>query len=58
LIEEKWRALALPQEKFDDLVRIGSFSGDTEWLKLFSLAASTLNDVSSYVVFAVSSKNN
>ncbi|KAF6018134.1 ROPN1L [Bugula neritina] len=44
LIEEKWRALALPQEKFDDLVRIGSFSGDTEWLKLFSLAASTLND--------------
>lgn len=46
LIQEKWRALALPQEKFDDLVRIGSFGGETEWLKIFALAASTLNDVS------------
>ena len=45
LIEEKWRALALPQEKLDDLVRIGSFGGETEWLKIFSVAASTLNDV-------------
>ena len=46
LIEDKWKALALPQEKLDDLVRIGAFSGDTEWLKFFSLAASALNDVS------------
>ena len=47
LIEQKWRALSLPQERFDDLTRIGSFAGETEWLKLFALAATTLNDVSS-----------
>ncbi|KAJ8298710.1 hypothetical protein KUTeg_022770 [Tegillarca granosa] len=29
LIEEKWVDLALPKEQFDDLVRIGSFGGDT-----------------------------
>lgn len=44
-------ALALPQEKFDDLVRIGSFGGETDWLKVFALAASTLNDVSLVIRF-------
>merc|ERR1711893_4544 len=37
MIEEKWRDLALPKEQFDELVRIGSFGGDSiEWLKFFS----------------------
>lgn len=48
IMEQKWRALSLPQEKFDDLVRIGSFGGETEWLKLFALAASSLNEVNHF----------
>ncbi|XP_074660360.1 ropporin-1-like protein [Tubulanus polymorphus] len=44
LIEEKWKELALPKEKFDDLVRLGSFAGDVEWLKFFALASSTLGE--------------
>ena len=46
LIEEKWKDLALPREKFDDLVSLGSFNGETDWLKFLSLAASSLSDVS------------
>lgn len=44
MIEEKWKDLALPKEQFDELVRIGSFGGDTEWLKFFALAASNLGE--------------
>ncbi|KAL3842590.1 hypothetical protein ACJMK2_020584 [Sinanodonta woodiana] len=44
VIEEKWTDLALPKEQFDDLVRIGSFGGDTEWNKFFALAASHLGE--------------
>ncbi|KAK2153457.1 hypothetical protein LSH36_296g02016 [Paralvinella palmiformis] len=44
LIEEKWRNLALPMEQFQDLVRIGNFGGDIEWLKFFALGCSTLGD--------------
>ena len=46
LIEEKWRSLALPMEQFQELVRIGNFGGDIEWLKFFALGCSTLGDVS------------
>ena len=45
-IEEKWLDLALPKEQFDDLVRVGSFSGQVEWNRFFALAASALGDVS------------
>ena len=44
VIEEKWRALSLPIERFQELVRIGSFSGEVEWLKFFAAAASTLGE--------------
>lgn len=44
LIEEKWLDLALPKEQFDDLVRVGSFSGQIEWNRFFALAASALGD--------------
>lgn len=46
LILEKWEDLALPKEQFDELVRIGSFGGEVEWLKFFTLAASALGEVS------------
>ena len=46
MIEEKWLDLALPKEQFDDLVRVGSFSGQVEWNRFFALAASALGDVS------------
>jgi hypothetical protein len=45
LIEEKWLDLALPKEQFDDLVRVGSFSGQVEWNRFFALAASALGEV-------------
>ena len=46
LIEEKWKDIALPKEQFDELVRIGNFNGDVEWLKFFSLGCSALGEVS------------
>ena len=45
VIEEKWKDLSLPKEKFDELVQIGGFAGDVEWLKFFSLACSDLGEV-------------
>lgn len=51
MIEEKWKDLALPKEQFDELVRIGSFGGDTEWLKFFALAASNLGEVRMFKKF-------
>jgi len=36
-------------EQFQDLVRIGNFGGDIEWLKFFALGCSTLGDVSSRI---------
>jgi len=44
MIEEKWLDLALPKEQFDDLTRVGSFSGQVEWNRFFALAASALGD--------------
>ncbi|XP_076471270.1 ropporin-1-like protein [Babylonia areolata] len=44
LIEDKWLDLALTKEQFDDLVRVGSFSGQVEWNRFFALAASALGD--------------
>ena len=45
LIEEKWNDVALPREQFDDIVRIGNFTGDVEWLKFFALGCSTISEV-------------
>ncbi len=42
VIEEKWNAIALPVERFQEMVRIGSFAGEVEWLKFLSVAACTL----------------
>lgn len=43
-IEEKWMDLALPKEQFDDLMRVGGFSGQIEWNRFLALAASLLSD--------------
>lgn len=48
-IEEKWMDLALPKEQFDDLMRVGGFSGQIEWNRFLALAASLLSDVSTTV---------
>ena len=45
VIEEKWKDLALPKEQLDELARVGSFGGDVEWLKFFSLGCSALGEV-------------
>ncbi len=44
-VGDKWCDLALPQERFDELVRIGGFSGELEWIKFFALACSSLGEV-------------
>ena len=49
MIEEKWLDLALPKEQFDDLVRVGSFSGQVEWNRFFALAASALGEVNGFL---------
>nr|KAG5695697.1 hypothetical protein BaRGS_022374 [Batillaria attramentaria] len=34
-IEQKWKDLSLPKAQFDDLVRVGNFSGKVDWIKFF-----------------------
>jgi len=43
-VQERWKDLALPQEQFDDIMRVGDFQGKFEWTKFFALAASVLGD--------------
>ncbi|KAL5109906.1 Ropporin-1-like protein [Taenia crassiceps] len=38
-IEEKWLALALPLERFQEIWRIGNFGDDARWLHFFAIAA-------------------
>lgn len=42
IIEEKWKALDLPKEQFDELLKIGDLHGSFEWEKFLALAASAL----------------
>ncbi|XP_069133799.1 ropporin-1-like protein [Argopecten irradians] len=44
MVEEKWQDVALPKEQFDEIARIGSFGGDVEWNKFFTLACSALGE--------------
>ncbi|KAL5007402.1 hypothetical protein ScPMuIL_016208 [Solemya velum] len=44
LIEEKWLDLALPKEQYDDLIRIGNFGVDVEWIKFFAIACAALGE--------------
>ncbi|CAL8098647.1 unnamed protein product [Calicophoron daubneyi] len=41
-IEEKWKELSLPMERFQDLCRVGNFVGSCEWRNFLALAASDL----------------
>ncbi|KAA3672387.1 uncharacterized protein DEA37_0004100 [Paragonimus westermani] len=42
VIEEKWKELSLPVERFQELCRIGNFVGSCEWKYFLALAASDL----------------
>lgn len=42
LVEKKWCDLHLPIERFHELVRLGSFAGDVEWIRFAALAAGSL----------------
>ncbi|GAA55756.1 ropporin-1-like protein [Clonorchis sinensis] len=42
LIEEKWKDLSLPMERFQELCRIGNFVGTCEWRHFLAVAASDL----------------
>ncbi|TPP61460.1 ropporin-1 protein isoform X2 [Fasciola gigantica] len=42
VIEERWKDLSLPVERFQELCRLGNFVGSCEWRKFLALAASDL----------------
>ncbi|XP_077994766.1 ropporin-1-like protein [Glandiceps talaboti] len=42
-LEKKWKDNCLPQEQLDNLLSIGSFGDEIEWLKFFSIACSSLS---------------
>jgi len=44
-IEEKWRALNLPKEKFDIIVQLGNFHNEVIWLKFLPICCSTISKV-------------
>ncbi|KAI3380252.1 hypothetical protein SNEBB_010629 [Seison nebaliae] len=42
MIESKWRALSLPKDLFDILMKVGDFRGVIEWNKFIAIACSSL----------------
>lgn len=44
-ILEHWQVLHLPKETFDEISRIGNFTGDVYWLNFFAIAISHINEV-------------
>ena len=50
VIQDKWQDLSLPKEQFDELVRIGGFAGEVEWLRFFALACSSLGEVNRFIL--------
>jgi len=51
-IETKWNSLALSHDQFEQMVKIGRFQGNIQWLHFFALGCSSLSEVGLYVVFA------
>lgn len=47
-IEERWKDLSLPIERFQELCRLGNFVGVCEWKHFLALAASDLCKVSDF----------
>jgi len=44
-IETKWNSLALSHEQFQQMVKIGRFEGNIQWLHFFALGCSSLSEV-------------
>lgn len=45
-VEQKWKDNCLPKERLQNLMQIGSFGDEFDWLKFFALACSALAGVS------------
>lgn len=43
-VQDKWHALCLSTTTLDDIMRMGSFAEEFEWLKFLSLCATQVND--------------
>ncbi|XP_066270246.1 ropporin-1-like protein [Branchiostoma lanceolatum] len=41
-LEQKWKEVCLPQEQMDEIMKVGTFSDNIEWIKFFALACSSL----------------
>lgn len=50
VIEEKWKDLSLPVERFQEICRIGNFANICEWRWFLALAASDLCAVSLFTL--------
>jgi len=44
-IETRWNSLALSSDQFKQLVKIGRFSGNIQWMHFFALGCSSLSEV-------------
>ncbi|CAH1251348.1 ROPN1L [Branchiostoma lanceolatum] len=42
VLEQKWKEVCLPQEQMDEIMKVGTFSDNIEWIKFFALACSSL----------------
>ncbi|VDQ12088.1 unnamed protein product [Trichobilharzia regenti] len=49
VVEEKWRDLSLPVERFQEICRIGNFVNSCEWRWFLAIAASDLCAVSIHI---------
>jgi len=43
-VEQKWNALCLPKENLADIMRLGSFGEEFDWLKFLTLASSNISE--------------
>uniref|UniRef100_H3AH87 RIIa domain-containing protein n=1 Tax=Latimeria chalumnae TaxID=7897 RepID=H3AH87_LATCH len=41
-LEDKWKELKLPEETFDNIMTVGGFGEEIDWLKFLALACSSL----------------
>ena len=56
-IEEKWKALNLPKEKFDLIVQLGGFKNEVAWQKFLPICCSTISKVRKELLFSNSIRN-
>ncbi|XP_051910655.1 ropporin-1-like protein [Hippocampus zosterae] len=44
MLQDKWKALCLPMEQLENMLILGNFSMDVNWMEFFALGCSALGD--------------